>query len=50
MAEMARALLEVYPTMALDQYESHEFYGKKVKTLSPYHWSLNRLAIWINGE
>ena len=34
MTEMARALLEVYPTMALDQYESHEFYGKKVKTLS----------------
>ena len=33
MTEMARALLEVYPTMALDQYESHEFYGKKVKTL-----------------
>lgn len=30
MAEMARALLKVYPTMALDQYESHEFYGEKM--------------------
>lgn len=45
MTEMARALLEVYPTMALDQYESHEFYGKKVKTLSlvceqAYYWDL----------
>jgi len=28
MTEMARALLEVYPTMAMDQYESHEFYGE----------------------
>lgn len=28
MTEMARGLLEVYPTMALDQYESHEFYGE----------------------
>ena len=30
MTEMARALLDVYPTMALDQYESHEFYGEKM--------------------
>ncbi|KAJ7369574.1 hypothetical protein OS493_037915 [Desmophyllum pertusum] len=28
MTEMACALLQVYPAMALDQYEGHEFYGE----------------------
>lgn len=26
---MACALLKVYPAMAMDQYESQEFYGEK---------------------
>ena len=31
MTEMACALLKVYPAMAMDQYESQEFYGEKMK-------------------
>ena len=33
MTEMARALLELYPAMAFDQYEGQEYYGEWNKAL-----------------
>ena len=41
---MARSLLEVYPTMALDQYESHEFYGEKMTEICQ---SYPITSLWI---
>ena len=41
MTEMARALLEVYPTMAMDQYESHEFYGEKMTDICQSYSTLS---------
>ena len=35
MTEMARALLELYPAMAFDQYEGQEYYGEWNKALEP---------------
>ena len=31
MTEMAWALLELYPAMALDQYEGQEYYGEEIE-------------------
>jgi len=47
MTEMAWALLELYPAMALDQYEGHEYYGETSVHIVIVNGDLDSLKLLI---
>ena len=45
MTEMAHALLELYPAMALDQYEGHEYRGKERSSIRSFFSQLRGYSV-----
>ena len=42
---MAHALLELYPAMALDQYEGHEYRGKERSSIRSFFSQLRGYSV-----